>query len=322
MNSYFRQLLLEKRRQQLLKAGRKVPWKLNKMPAWTYPRNLERSYCRQVEAMMKPFARASAVWVRDNVPRLIQEQKARHQDGQRQDAIQDDMASYKGAFHEVQLAEFGPTSQGFTAKILSMGNSVASFGKRQWAKIMGSILGHSYYPAEPWLAEATGEWAATNHTLIKSLSEEYITKSNILLQEGILGGQTYTQLTESLMRLNRNLTLNRARLIASDQIGKLNGRLAMLRQTDAGITMYNWETAGDERVRDIHRTLDHKICKWSNPDVYLSGKEWVPRTAYMERASPGYPIRCRCIGLPYMEPMLLDIDRELAGDPELSGIFA
>jgi hypothetical protein len=41
----------------------------------------------------------------------------------------------------------------------------------------------------------------------------------------------------------------------------------------------------------------------------------------MERANPGQPIRCRCIGLPFFEPMLLEIDQELAEDPELADIL-
>lgn len=319
MRSYFRQLLLEKRRQQLLKAGKWVPWKLPKLPAWSYPMNVERRYSVQIQRTMREFALVSAAWVRDNLPRLIQAQASRHHTDH-QDGVNDDLIPYRGAFHEVQVSQFGSQATGYTAKILQFGTEVANYSKKQWAKIMGAVLGHEYYPAEPWLQEVTQEWADGNHQLIKSLSDEYITKSNLLLQEGILSGQQYPQLTADLLKLNKNLTVNRAKLIATDQVGKLNGRLAMHRQLDAGLSLYTWETAGDERVRQIHRSLDHQICKWSDSTVYRLAGVWLPRTGNMDRSTPGQPIRCRCIGLPFFEPMLQDIDQELSEDPELANL--
>lgn len=315
MKPYFRQLLLEARRQQLLKAGRWVPWKaLPKDLRWVYPTNLERSYSNQLQRLMRLFAQANADWVQENLQRLIDAQAARL------DSVKDDLTPYPDAFHEAQLEAFGPQSTGYTANIIRVGDGIASFNKTQWNKWIKAMLGHEYYPAEPWLEGIVQEWAEVNHTLIKSLSNEYITKSNTLMQEAILGGEHYPEIVRKLRDLNQNLTVNRAKLIAVDQVGKLNGRLAMHRQLEAGFTMYTWETAGDERVRAIHRTLDGKVCKYIDPTVYRDEGVWVPRTPEMERANPGQPIRCRCVGIPFLEPMQQEIDTELAEDPELTDL--
>lgn len=72
---------------------------------------------------------------------------------------------------------------------------------------------------------------------------------------------------------------NHARLIARDQISKLNGQLARARQTAAGITSFVWETQKDSRVRPEHRALQGRTFTWAD------GANGV---------FPGQPIQCRC----------------------------
>jgi SPP1 gp7 family putative phage head morphogenesis protein len=72
-----------------------------------------------------------------------------------------------------------------------------------------------------------------------------------------------------------------ARLIADDQINKLNARLNMERQLDVGIESFRWRTKGDSRVRQRHRDLEGSVWTWESggpPGVGL----------------PGSPVRCRC----------------------------
>ena len=72
-----------------------------------------------------------------------------------------------------------------------------------------------------------------------------------------------------------------ARLIAEDQINKLNARINMERQLDVGIESFRWRTKGDSRVRQRHRELEGSVWTWKSggpPGVGL----------------PGEPVRCRC----------------------------
>jgi len=72
---------------------------------------------------------------------------------------------------------------------------------------------------------------------------------------------------------------NRAKLIAQDQVGSLNGQLTKFRQTGIGIKQFRWITIGDDRVRAEHAALNGKIFDWDNP----------PSIGF-----PQQPIRCRC----------------------------
>lgn len=87
-----------------------------------------------------------------------------------------------------------------------------------------------------------------------------------------------------------------ARVIARDQVNKLNGTLNKHRQQQLGGRRYIWRTAGDERVRGdpaglyprakpSHFKLDGTTQFWSRPPK--SGPKG-------ERLHPGQSILCRC----------------------------
>jgi SPP1 gp7 family putative phage head morphogenesis protein len=89
--------------------------------------------------------------------------------------------------------------------------------------------------------------------------------------------------------------VNRAALIARDQINKFMGSLSMLRQTEVGVTRYIWVTAADERVRALHRDLDGTEQSWKSPPVSGTGGE---------KLHPGMPINCRCISSPVLDDFI------------------
>ena len=79
---------------------------------------------------------------------------------------------------------------------------------------------------------------------------------------------------------------NRAVLIGSDQVGKLNGRLMEYWQRSAGITEYRWQTMMDDRVRPLHADRQGLIFRWDKP----------PSDGH-----PGMAIRCRCVADPVID---------------------
>ncbi len=57
--------------------------------------------------------------------------------------------------------------------------------------------------------------------------------------------------------LKSTISNSRAKLLARDQVGKLNGRLTQRRQQDIGVEMYIWSTSRDERMRARPGTQDN-----------------------------------------------------------------
>jgi len=129
---------------------------------------------------------------------------------------------------------------------------------------------------------------AENVDLIKTIPVEYHTKIRNSILQGVASGNDYHSIREDLLSIGKS-TKKRAKLIARDQVSKLNGNLNQVRQQDIGITGYTWRTSEDERVRESHADNDGKHFEWSNP----------PSTGH-----PGYDVNCRCTADPDMSRLL------------------
>ncbi|KVZ03371.1 hypothetical protein WT64_11110 [Burkholderia stagnalis] len=125
--------------------------------------------------------------------------------------------------------------------------------------------------------------AATNVRLIKSVPQQYFDRIAAQVLVSVQQGQRYTSIVESIQN-ETGVTERRAKLIARDQTSKLNSSITEARQTALGIEEYEWQTSGDERVRDSHAENDGKVFRWDSPPA--------------ETGHPGHDVGCRCVALP------------------------
>lgn len=171
-----------------------------------------------------------------------------------------------------------------------------------YGELLNRVLGVNPIMMEPWLEPEVKLFVAQNSSLIQSLPTEGLADIEQLVfresQRGLSPQQMRAKINEQF-----DVTENRARLIARDQVGKFNGQLTKLRQENLGIDEYTWRTSEDGRVRSFsnsdgysdHKHLDGKIFKWSDPPVTVfKGKR------AGERNHPGQDIQCRC----HAEPVL------------------
>lgn len=133
------------------------------------------------------------------------------------------------------------------------------------------------------LQDAVDSAVAANVSLIQSIPKQYLDKVGAAVLDGIQTGKRSNEIKKSILDIGHS-TDSRAKLIAVDQLGKINGRLAQIRQQKLGITHYTWSTSHDERVRHTHRLRNGLIFAWNDP----------PSDGH-----PGIPIRCRCVPIPY-----------------------
>lgn len=128
------------------------------------------------------------------------------------------------------------------------------------------------------------EWAQENAKLIKSMEADTFDDLSKFVVESVRQGTTDLG---RVISARFGVAENRARLIARDQIGSLNGKITEARQTDLGITSYEWSSSQDQRVRPVHRRLNGVVRKWSDP--------------HPTERHPGAPIACRCVAIPVMD---------------------
>lgn len=149
-------------------------------------------------------------------------------------------------------------------------------------------IGVDVYRSEPWLAVRQANWVAQNTALIKNLTGQYFTNVESIVRQGVMSGVAPRVLAKQIHENSRGVSMRRATLIATDQIGKANAELTQYRQMDLGVKDYKWITAHDERVRPEHRARDGKEFSWDKP----------PSDGH-----PGMPIRCRCFASPVFPKM-------------------
>jgi hypothetical protein len=150
---------------------------------------------------------------------------------------------------------------------------------------------------------------------------------NSLTERAVTSGWSLSTLTEQLKSLDGKMTEGRARFVARDQIGKLNGEITQRRMESAGLSMYIWSTSGDERVRGSpdgltkqiknavpsHEEMNNKLCRWDDSGVYSEdgGKTWIDRPAGAVQLHPGQDYQCRCTALAYWQEIIGEADEQI-----------
>lgn len=130
--------------------------------------------------------------------------------------------------------------------------------------------------------------AARNTSMIKNLSDDAVKRVQQVVLDGLIAGTPRAEVQKSLTK-QLGISDNRAKLIAQDQMAKLNSDLNRIRHEQAGVKEYVWTTAHDERVRPLHRALDGKQYRYGEPTGAEGGLQ------------PGQPVRCRCIARAVVE---------------------
>ncbi len=179
-------------------------------------------------------------------------------------------------------SKYQQVSEQLATKIVTM---QAKYADSQLAKLFKKQTGLdlSAVMTDEAIEEAVKEAIHANVSLIKSIPDEYLQRVEKAVMAGLQSGQLSTTLAEELQKIKK-ITDNRAKLIANDQLGKINGRITQIRQQNLGITHYEWSTCHDERVRHSHRLRDGKIFAWDKP----------PSDGHA-----GMAIRCRCVAIAY-----------------------
>ena len=301
--------------------------KINKQ--WLYPYQYERAYAKEISKLQRLFTVPMTKAIESNLKRwigdynadtgitTIKESGTYQFDGKalfNKDIFGQELQDLIEKEQQRLNAIYGPdNAPKVRAMITTVGNNVSDWNTKQSQKFFKAILGVEFFVTEPWEIEVIEAWSQTNFELISSLSSEYIKSVNLLVSEGVQFGKTANSIMKEIRALNKTITGYRARLIARDQVGKLNGALTKRRMEDAGIDMYTWMTAGDERVRSKHKTLNNKLMRWDNPNVYSAdkGKTWKARSGDMYKGIPGQDIQCRCTGVPFFDDMIEEIDKEI-----------
>jgi SPP1 gp7 family putative phage head morphogenesis protein len=282
---------------KLLKAKRKP---VKRLPVWLYPFAQERKYTKILLSAVKEWKAIAKDLVLSRLPSITSQAYInRPTTDSFSDEIEDVMKIYTD--------RVGVISKDLYDRIVEIGRETNEFNASQWYKITNHVFGIPLFQNEPWLQETLKSYVSENVSLITKLSNDLISDMNATMNRGIKQGLRHETIMRQILgsKLDKgvfNRIETRARLIARDQVAKWNGQLMELKQTEAGITEYFWSTSLDERVRESHRILEGKLCRWDNPSVYKNStkdKEWLKKSGIgAVELHVGQDYQCRCTASP------------------------
>lgn len=302
--------------QQKIQEKRNKKLKVKKPPAWgLVPKVTIMKYYRVIRKIMQQYTTITIRNIKPLLQEWVRENNAITGDDVniKRDSPVDELEELNNQFNAQQAETFEDNNTQLKLSILSFGLVINEFNKKQWAKVVNQSLGINYVPVTaPWEEPVLKGWTNRNVNLIKGLTDDYVKQINETVLKGFNQGTTADELARQLSKVNKNFTGNRSRLIARDQVNKLNGAMTRRRQRDAGVALYIWRTAGDERVRGnpsglypkarpSHSVMNGKVCRWDNPMLYADTIEEAQAGKWKQRSSiggvelhPGFAIQCRC----------------------------
>lgn len=294
-----------------------------------YPISVERDYIRMVNRFALEVLKPSLV---ESLPQLVQiingdeikapwayQKPTGHFDakdsrGKQAKKNQEERAKYRRAVLSSVAAELDRWFDSMKATLESsmrsyrmrdrfniIANANRKLTVKEWKKAIGKTLGinilEDYYDGA-FYSEVLEKWVNENVGLITAIPNEMLDDMKRIVLDSYLKGDTVTTITKQIQHCY-GITKAHSRLIARDQIGKLNSQITCYQQKQCGINQYIWRTAGDSRVRDSHKELDRKAFDWDHPPV-------VDRKTG-RRCHPGEDYQCRCIAMPVFNLEKLDL---------------
>jgi len=128
-------------------------------------------------------------------------------------------------------------------------------------------------------------FASENASLIKSLRAEHVGKVEKAISRAFAANTPQDELREEIRKIT-GVSEGRARVIADDQVRKLQGRMTQQAHAELGVDEYVWRSQRDNRTRPAHAERDGRTYRWDDPPA---------------DGHPSEPIGCRC----YAEPVVI-----------------
>ena len=248
----------------------------------SFPLMIERQYEREKVAEINEAALLVKELLIPQIPSMVEQTELVDT---RQDTYVEDFEAIISGI-KIKFAEI-ITKRKVESDAVDMANNVDNRNSQIFDMQVKQVTGVSPFRSEPWLQGTLSNSVSQNVSLITTLHESYFKDIEFETLNGLERGLSTRDIAKRIQK-KTGVSKNRARLIARDQVSKLNSNLASRRASDLGIKRFRWSTSSDERVRASHRALNNKIFTYKD-GATVDGDSHV---------LPGQPIQCRCVAVP------------------------
>ena len=298
----------------LFKTSGKRPTKKITSPR-AYPHGIERKYYRELESFFKPLTDYVENFINQNIEPLLRgDSEELHLDAIPGDTFRKMIYNLENwiSVYMPDISELPADKNNnvILTTIAKTADEAMEFGNKEFAKMLDKGIHVNLPTSASWWNDMKSSWAEDNYNLITSNAKNYVSKINTLTEQAIVNGMSPGKLKEEIFKATQGLEKSHCKLLARDQMGKLNGQITQAQMQEIGLDMYVWSTAYDDRVRDSHAAMEGLLCRWDDASVvsYDGGKTWVDRPAAAVQLHPGQDIQCRCVGLAYYPELTAEIE--------------
>jgi SPP1 gp7 family putative phage head morphogenesis protein len=131
-----------------------------------------------------------------------------------------------------------------------------------------------------------------NARLITSVPQQVAGSLALQIAKGQQQGMRPSVIAVALRERFSELATGRIHLIARTQVGMASTALTMARSADLNLTIFEWDSSEDSRVRPSHRNMNGVLVDWHDlpaPEALIHIKSTLGKYA------PGMCPNCRCI---------------------------
>jgi SPP1 gp7 family putative phage head morphogenesis protein len=270
-----------------------------RMPRQQQPNAIRIAYAQAIKSLLKRAEALVNARLVPLLPSLVSQAAAARGDARLEDSKSDYGFSRKDAPEDVNdmvdaLSEqlWSETSNQAIGNVArSFAYRTADFQKEQLQRQLRAATGIDVPVGDARLGPIIQQHVAENVALIKSVPDEYFSRIERSVMNGVRSGKRADEISSDLQE-QFDIEENRADLISNDQVGKIFGDVNQARQEELGIDGYVWRTAGDERVRDEHAAREGQRFTWDDPP---------------EDGHPSDAVNCRCVAEPDLSGILGDL---------------
>ena len=257
-----------------------------RIPKPQQPKAIEADYAARLVSIVHSTRSAIDSLLRD-LPDLIGSARATRGDGIRHDIGEN--ARMRAAFDRARTALHHALDMNSLESVSRRyANATSAFQRAQLGRQIRAAIGIDIVTADPSVPPMIEHFVHENVALIRSLGTKSLSDIETIATRAFTSGTRAESIIGDITD-RYGISERHARLIARDQIGKLNGQIAAARQQELGVTSFIWRTVADERVRDEHRDLDGQEFRYDDPP---------------DEGLPGEPILCRCYAEPVFAPII------------------
>jgi len=311
--------------------GKKATKKMTSQRA--YPYGIENKYYRELKGFFKSLTDYVNKYINENLEPLLRgDSEEIHLDAIPGNSFRDMIYNLENwlSIYMPDISDLPESSNNniILTSLAKTADEAMAFGNKEFSKMLEKGINVNLPTAADWWEDMKKSWAEDNYDLITSNAKKYVSEINVLTEQAIVNGFSPAKLTEQIKQATERLSDKHCKLLARDQMGKLNGQITQAQMQEVGLDLYVWSTAYDDRVRDSHAAMEGLLCRYDNASLcsYDNGKTWEPRPAGAVQLHPGQDIQCRCIGLAFYPELVAEMEgvpmKEITSDlPDVQDVI-